>query len=148
MYVNGFDAYRKTDVITADPKKLVIMCYEGAIRNLKIAKEKYLAGEYEPKAKCMQKAQDIIGELMQALDFEEGGQIAENLDALYSYMQRRLLDAEAKREIKAIDEVVNMLEELKVAWEEAFFGDKKGIVKTGSYLPDESIGRVVSAARG
>ncbi|MBW1739572.1 MAG: flagellar protein FliS [Deltaproteobacteria bacterium] len=47
MYGNGFDAYRRTDVVTADPKKLVIMCYEGAISNLKIAKEKYLSSEYE-----------------------------------------------------------------------------------------------------
>ena len=40
MYNNGIQAYRKTNVVTADPKRLVIMCYEGAIENLKIGKEK------------------------------------------------------------------------------------------------------------
>ena len=91
MYANGFDAYRQTNVLTADPKKLVIMCYEGAITNLRVARERYLSGEYEAKAKAVQKAQDIISELMHALDFEEGGQIARNLEALYNYMTRRIL---------------------------------------------------------
>ena len=137
MYANGFDAYRQTNVLTADSKRLVIMCYEGAISNLKIARERYLAGEYEAKAKDMQKAQDIIGELMQALDFEKGGEIARNLDAIYNYMQRRLLDAEVKRDIKAIDEVAGMLEELKAAWEEIFYGGKKD-ADMASFVPAES----------
>ena len=148
MYGNGFDAYRQTNVLTADPKKLVIMCYEGAISNLKIARESYLSGEYEAKAKAIQKAQDIVNELMCALDFEKGGQIARNLEALYNYMTRRILDADAKRDIKAVEEVVGMLEELKGAWEEVFYGDKKGIVKTGAYLPDESRGQVVYTMHG
>ncbi|NVL89820.1 MAG: flagellar export chaperone FliS [Desulfobacterales bacterium] len=146
MYGNGVRAYHETNVLTADPKKLVIMCYEGAITNLKIARERYLSGKYEAKAKAMQKAQDIISELMQALDFEKGGEIAKNLDTLYNYMQRRLLDVEAKRDTKAVDEVICMLEELKEAWEEAFYGDKENI-KAGSYVAEESSGQVVGATQ-
>jgi len=146
MYGNGVMAYQETNVLTADPKKLVIMCYEGAITNLKIARKRYLSGEYEAKAKAVQKAQDIISELMQALDFEKGGEIAKNLDTLYNYIQRRLLDAEVEKEIKAIDEVIGMLEELKEAWEEAFYGDKENI-KAGSYVEEESSGQVVGATQ-
>ena len=102
------------------------MCYEGAISNLKVSKESYLHGEYEAKAKAMQKAQNIITELMQALDFEKGGQIAKNLDSLYNYMIRRITEGDVKRDIKAIEEVVGMLEELKGAWEEIFYGSKEG----------------------
>jgi len=147
MYRNGARAYRQTNVLTADPKKLVVMCYEGAITNLKVAKERFLSGEHEAKGKAMRKAHDIISELMCALDFEKGGQIAKNLDALYNYMQRRLLVADIKKDMEAIDEVAGMLEELKGAWEEIFYGKKEGM-KTGSYLSDESREPVVSTMHG
>lgn len=127
MRGNGIAAYKEASVLTADPKRLVIMCYDGAIRNLKIAKESCGAGKYESKAKAVQKAQDIISELMHALNFEKGGQIAKNLEALYNYMQRRLLDAEVHKDIEAFDEVGGILKELRGAWQEAFFGAKQEI---------------------
>jgi flagellar protein FliS len=147
MYTNGVHAYRRTNVVTADPKRLVMMCYEEAIRNLSIAREKYLAGEYETKAKATQKAQDIINELMSALDFEKGGEIARNLEALYNYMIRRILHAEVERDVEALAEVLGMLKELKGAWEEVFYGHKQSI-KMGSYLSDESSGQVVASMQG
>ncbi|MCJ7618399.1 MAG: flagellar export chaperone FliS [Desulfobacterales bacterium] len=120
MHGNGIDAYRKTNVTTADPKRLVLMCYEGAISNLKIAREKYASKEYEAKAKAVQKAQDIITLLMQSLDFEGGGKIAVSLEALYNYMLRRLIDGDVKKDTKIIDEVIYLLEELESAWKEIF----------------------------
>ena len=70
MVMGGYQTYRQTDVITADPKKLVIMCYEEAIRNLNLAALMYSSGKYEVKGKSVQKALDIISELREALDFE------------------------------------------------------------------------------
>jgi len=87
----GFQTYRKTDVITADPKKLVIMCYEGAIHSLKTARAKYAAEEYEAKAKAIQNALDILNELRAALDFEKGGEIARNLESLYSFWIQHII---------------------------------------------------------
>ena len=118
MYGNGIDAYRQTNVITADPKRLILMCYEGAISSLKTVKEKYISKEYEAKAGALQKAQSIIGELMQALDFEKGGEVAGNLNSLYNYMLRRITEGDLKRDVKAFDEVILMLEELESAWKE------------------------------
>jgi flagellar protein FliS len=137
MYGSGISAYQTTDVLTANPKKLVIMCYEGAIRNLKIAKDKHVSAEYEAKAKALQKAQDIIVELTAGLDFEKGGQIAKNLHALYRYMLRRITEGDLKRDVTSIDEVVGMLEELKGAWEEIFYGRKED-VDSVSHLSDGS----------
>jgi flagellar protein FliS len=137
MYGNGISAYQQTDVLTANPKKLVIMCYEGAISNLKIAKERHLSGEYEAKAKALQKAQDIMVELTVGLDFEKGGQIAKNLDALYRYILRRITEGDLKRDVTSIDEVAGMLEELKGAWEEIFYGRKED-AEFASHLSDES----------
>ncbi len=118
MYQNGIQSYQKTNVTTADPKRLVLMCYEGAISNLKIAREKYASDEYETKAKAVQKAQEILTLLMQSLDFEKGDKIAVSLEALYNYMLRRLVDGDIKKDAKTIDEVIYLLEELESAWKE------------------------------
>lgn len=120
MNGNGINAYRQTNVITANPGRLVLMCYEGAIRSLKSAREKYISKEYETKAETVQKARSIISELILALDFEKGGEVARNLDSLYNYMLRRIIEGDVKGDVKAFDEVIGMLSELKSAWEEIF----------------------------
>jgi flagellar protein FliS len=148
MYGNGIGAYRKTDVVTADPKRLVIMCYEGAISNLRLAKKKYEACEYEAKARAVQKFQDIVNELLCSLDFEKGGQIATNLRAIYAYMIRRILQADIEKEHGPFDEVLGMLEELKGAWEEIFYGGKKASAPMPAHLSDQMSKQGGAAAYG
>ena len=121
MVSNGIQSYRKTNVITADPKRLVLMCYEGAIENLKIAKNRYIEKDYEGKSTVVKKAQDIIDELLCSLDFEKGGAIARNLESLYRYMLGRILQGDVNRDISGIEEVIGMLNELKSAWEDVFY---------------------------
>jgi flagellar protein FliS len=118
MYGKGTRSYRNTNVMTADPKKLVMLCYEGAIDNLKIGKNKIIEKDYEGKCRALTRAQDIIGELLSSLNFEKGGSIATGLDSLYNYMLRRIIHADFKNDVPAIDEVVRLLTELKSAWEE------------------------------
>jgi len=125
MYGNGVGAYQQAAVITADPKRLVLMCYEEAIKNLKIARAKYLSRDYEEKAEALIKAQEIITALNSALDFEKGGEIASNLHALYNYMAHHLMEADLKRNIKGMDHIISMLVELKSAWEEIINGNYK-----------------------
>ena len=127
MYSNGIQDYRRTNVITADPKRLILMCYEGAIETCKIGKQKIIEKDYEAKGRALTKAQDIINELMCSLDLEKGGTIAKNLNSLYNYMLRRIIHADVEKDIKAIDEVVGMLIELKSAWEEIFSKQDKKI---------------------
>lgn len=127
MYGNGSGAYRQAGVMTADPKKLVLMCYEEAIRNLKIAKAKYVSHEYEEKAKALIKTQNFICALNSALDFEKGGEIASNLQSLYNYMMHCLTEADLKRDLKAMDHIIWMLIELKSGWEEIMNGQCKDI---------------------
>ena len=118
MYSNGIQSYRKTSVVTSDPVKLVIMCYEGAIDSLKLAKQKIIDKDYEAKAKAIIKALDIIDELLCSIDFEKGGTIAKNLEALYRYILSRIMYADLNKETDSIDEVIGMLAELLSAWKE------------------------------
>ena len=127
MYNMGIQSYRKTSVVTADPKRLVLMCYEGAIESLKIGKQKIIEKDYEAKSKAFIKAQDIINELLCSLNFEKGGAIARNLDSLYHYMLRVILNADLKKDTNAIDDIIRMLEELKSAWEEIFYKQSKHV---------------------
>lgn len=147
MYGKGIGAYQRADVMTSEPKRLVIMCYDAAIRNLKIAMKKYRSGEYEAKGLAVQKTQDIIGELSCGVDCEQGGQIARNLQAIYNYMTRRLLTADAKKDLEGFEEVARMLGELRGAWE-AMCPKGKRDADPGARLPDPADKPHVSMACG
>ncbi len=118
MVEKGVGTYQQVSFLTADPKKLILICYRQAILNLKAAREHFLAKEYEAKAKSLQKALDFICELNNALDFEKGGTIAKNLDTLYKYITRSLVEADLKRDLNIFAAIIGMLEELESAWEE------------------------------
>jgi len=118
MYCNGVQSYRKTNVNTSNPARLIILCYEGAIDSLKLAKQKMKEKDYKKKQKAIINAHDIINELLCSLDFERGGEIAINLSSLYNYMIRRILHGDVNRDMGAIDEVIGMLNELLFAWRE------------------------------
>jgi flagellar protein FliS len=122
---NGTNVYQQVNVSTAEPGKLVIMCYDGASSSLRLAREHYENNEYEAKAKNLQKAFDIIGELEAALDFEKGGDVALNLKKLYQYIVRRLIDGDLKRDLQAFDESIGILDELASAWREIARGPRQ-----------------------
>jgi len=127
MVRNGIAAYQQADVNTADPLKLIIMCYDGAINNLRAARECIVAHDLEGKADAFDRASDFIGELNRALDFERGGEIARNLNALYNYMQRRLMEANIRLETGTVDEIIGLLEELRSAWQELASGPRESL---------------------
>ena len=118
MHHPGIQSYRRTQVMTADPKRLVIMCYEAVIENLKAGKQKLMDRDYEAKGKALTRGRDILNELICGLDFDKGGAVAAHLDALYNYMVRRIFHADVDKDIPAIDEVIGLLQELLSAWKE------------------------------
>ena len=117
-YNNLTKQYRRTNIETASKLDLIIMCYEKTIQLLKQSKEHFQKNEIEEKARKMQKTLDIINELKGCLNINEGGQIALNLDSIYTYLTKRLLLGDIKKNLSAIDECIGILEELKSAWVE------------------------------
>lgn len=112
----GYEAYKKTQVQTADQGSLILMCYEGAINFLKKARKAQQDKNEEARIVALNKAQSILWELTNSLNFE-AGELARNLEALYNYMIRRILDVEYNKNLEALDEVVTYLQELKESWE-------------------------------
>jgi flagellar secretion chaperone FliS len=139
MYNDGFGAYRKMAVTTANPGKHILMCYEGAILQLKIAKTKYREKDYEGKGKAVTKTMAIIDELTCALDFEKGGEIARNLEAIYNYVTRRVLLADVTRDLRGIDEVIGILNDLLSAWKEIIEGPGQMLESAPVQVADKRI---------
>jgi len=117
MYGAGLAQYKKTNVETATGLELVVMCYEHAIRFIKEAKLHYERAQYLEKGRALQRALDIINELKCSLDFERGGEIANNLESLYNFIIRGLLEADIQRNLDFFDIASDILSDLKEAWE-------------------------------
>lgn len=114
--------YAKVDiesgVSAADPHKLIAMLYQGALLAVANAKNGIMRHDIPVKGTSISKAIAIIDEGLNAsLDKKVGGQLARNLSALYEYMCTRLMVANLKNDIAALDEVTNLLTDLKKAWE-------------------------------
>ena len=109
--------YIHTEISTANNLELVILCYDKSIQFLMQAKDHLLKNEYELKSEKLVKVIDIIGELKCSLNFDHGGDLAKNLDAIYTYLTNRLVEGDLKRDSTVFDEAVNILEELREAWQ-------------------------------
>lgn len=112
-------AYRETQIKTANQIKLIVMLYDGAIRHLNLALEDLAGGHerYDRVNNHVVAAQDIVSELMASLDFERGGEIARGLFSIYSYANRRLLDGNVRKDRAPLEEVKRLLAELREAWD-------------------------------
>jgi len=109
------DSY--TGVTDADPHQLIQMLLDGALGKLSVVKGLLKRNDTAKKGEIIGQAMSIVSGLRLSLDMEAGGDIAVNLDNLYEYIERRLLEANLKNDIDIIDEVVSLLREIKTAWE-------------------------------
>ena len=94
------------------------MLYDGAIKNASFAVEHMKSGEIEKVHNCLIKAKNIVTELMATLNMEKGGDVAKNLQSLYSYMFSQLIEANMEKKTQPIVVVIELLKELRVAWVE------------------------------
>ncbi len=121
-YSNAYSAYQKTNINTASQGKLIVLLYEGAIKNLSTAVNYFesngniLPGNIEKFGICLQKTQAIITELEVSLDMEKGGEIAKNLMALYVYFNEELMNAGINKNKEKITFVLEKLKTLADSW--------------------------------
>ncbi len=110
--------YRQVQIETATQEQLILLMYEHAVRSVRSAREALPTKKYDTVSNHIIKAQDIITELMVSLKME-AGPIAQNLYRLYDYMNRRLIEANMKKNVDALVEVEKMLSALLSTWDEA-----------------------------
>ncbi|WP_024654818.1 flagellar export chaperone FliS [Borrelia hispanica] len=113
------DIYKKTQVNTSSSISILVMLYEKAIQDLEVAKEFYKNEDPKSTTKADEKvyhAQDIIIELMSTLNFEDGGDISNNLLSIYSFLNKTLESVTLEKNIDNIQEVLKHLKNLHTAW--------------------------------
>ncbi len=117
MNAYGQGQYRQTQVTTVDKGKLIILLYEGAIKFLREAQSAQEAGDIPARANFINRALDIIGELTQSLNMNEGGQIAQNLYRIYQFWNDHLIKAKVVKDSGGIMDVIKMMSSLIEAWQ-------------------------------
>jgi flagellar protein FliS len=107
----------ETGVPEADPHKLVLMLFEGALAALADARLKLTGGDIPGRGKAISKAISIVDSGLRAsLDLEKGGDLASRLDSLYEYICTRLFDANLRGQAQPLEEASSLLSELHDAW--------------------------------
>jgi len=102
----------------ADPHRLIQLLMNGGLERLAQARSALEQGDIPAKGLMIGKAISIIGALQAALDREQAPELCDNLDRLYDYMQRRLLQANMKNDPAILEEVRDLLQTVKSGWDE------------------------------
>ena len=122
---NAHSAYQTVQITTTDRGRLLLMMYEGAIKFLKQAKAGLEANDIAKFCRFLAKAQAIIAELMNTLDFEKGGNIARDLDRLYDFMLFYLTEANLYRDAKRVTKVIGLIDTIYSAYKQIIEGQKR-----------------------
>lgn len=102
----------------ASPHHLIEMMLSGALERVLSASGAMERGEVGETGECIGKAISIIDSLRVSLDAESGGDIAANLQQLYDYITRRLLEASVSKNPELLSEVAALIREIKSAWDQ------------------------------
>jgi len=119
---NPLNQYRTVDAYGAaaasDRMQLVLRMMQGALDRIAIAGGHMQRGEQALKGEALGRAVRMIDGLRSCLDHERGGEIAANLAALYEYMTRRLTEGNLRNDRRPLDEVADLLEEIRSGWQQ------------------------------
>lgn len=123
MFTSPIASYQQigaeSEIRGADPVRLITLLFDGAEAALEKAQTQLVANDLRGKSDSLTKAITIIVEgLSASLNVEQGGELAERLIALYSYMVSRLTHANVHKDAAAIAEVQQLLAEISGAWRE------------------------------
>ncbi|WP_442488223.1 flagellar export chaperone FliS [Halomonas litopenaei] len=122
-YGRGAGAYARmgveSGVMSASPHQLIVMLFDGAQASIRAARLHLEDGNIPAKGAAISKALDIVNSGLRAvLDGEQGGEVAVQLDSLYDYIARRLLDANLRNDASGLDEAERLIEDIASAWRE------------------------------
>lgn len=120
---NPYAAYENNSVTTAAPGELTLMLYNGCIKFIKQAKRGMEEKNYEMKNRNIQKAQNIISELMVTLNMDIP--VSQQMMQMYDYMNRRLIEANIQNKPDLLDEVESYVVEFRDTWKEVVLINRK-----------------------
>lgn len=119
-YFSPVQAYQSTGTVAriseANPHQLVQQLFDGVVQRLRFAKTCIQRKDMLGKAQAMGKITAIINELQKTLNLEQGGELAERLEALYEYAMHRVFEANVRNDASGLDEVERLFSDLGQTW--------------------------------
>lgn len=125
MSTNAANHYRQQQILNASPAERVVLLYDGAIRFMMIARKAIEEKNVQNRYDNALKARNIVVHLQETLDMEKGGDIATNLNNIYTYLLRQFPEVD-KNSIEAVDEILSHLKTLRESWAKIAMGEKEG----------------------
>ncbi len=117
MVNNGYNQYKESSVYTATPEELTLMLYNGLVKFIMLAQSAIDEKNIERANNSIIRAQDIVREFQVTLDMKY--EVSKQLDSIYDYMNRRLIQANIKKDKDILEEVLGMAKDLRDTWTQA-----------------------------
>jgi flagellar protein FliS len=114
----GAQAYATTQISTASSVRVVVLLYDGAISSLKLAQEGIVTLNFHDKARFLDRALRVVGELSASLNMEEGGVIAKDLQRVYEYIQFEVTQANLRNEPGRLEGPIRCMSAIRESWQE------------------------------
>lgn len=130
---NPYSQYSLNQITTATPGRLLVMTFDAAIRFARTAAGKMKEHQLDEQNTNIKRVQNLILDLISSLNPKADSQLAANLHSIYNYMFDRLTQANLRDDATALDEVIEMLTELRKTW-----ADAELIVRSGVETNTES----------
>lgn len=111
--------YQRTAVESADPNKLIVMLFEGAVRFLRQAAEAMAQRQYEQQCHFITRTQSILTELTCALDDDADEELSGSLRLLHAWLHTQLTEASVEDDTEKLSQVLQIVEDLRDTWTEA-----------------------------
>ncbi|MDR5586536.1 flagellar export chaperone FliS [Clostridium aquiflavi] len=118
MYSNGYTAYKTNSVNYASKDQLLLMLVDGAVKFSKIARQAIIDNDVKKSHENIVKTEDIFTELRASID-TNAGEWAVNMFNIYGFINEKLFEVNLKKDVKTMDEVIPLIEEVRDIWHEA-----------------------------
>ncbi|WP_138202682.1 flagellar export chaperone FliS [Haloimpatiens lingqiaonensis] len=117
---NAYNAYKSNSVNFASKEQLLLMLVDGAVKFSKIARQAIVDKDIKKAHENIVKTQNIFYELIVTLDVNRGGEWAKNLVSVYQFIVDRLVQANIKKDVDIMNEVIPLIEDVKDMWDQAY----------------------------
>lgn len=119
MYPNAYNVYKNNSVNYASKDQLLLMLVDGAVKFAKISRQAIIDKDIQKAHNSLIKTQEIFIELMVSLDMEQA-EWTKELMQIYSFIKDKLIEANMKKDVKIMDEILPLIEEVRDMWYETY----------------------------
>ncbi|MFR1379729.1 MAG: flagellar export chaperone FliS [Clostridium neonatale] len=118
MYPNAYNVYKNNSVNYASKDQLLLMLVDGAVKFAKISRQAIVDKDIKKAHSNLIKTQEIFIELMVSLDMDQA-EWTKDLMQIYTFIKDKLIEANMKKDVKIMDEILPLIEEVRDLWHEA-----------------------------